>query len=91
MKDGRQVAKVDGSIRAFGTHAKFPHGYFGRCIGDADPRDTRGLYFTDIDESAGTHVDLDVRSARFVYFYSSQYDPDQGIINEVQINIEVSE
>lgn len=91
VKDGRQVAKVSGSIRAFGTHTDFPHGYFGRCIGDAGDDVIRGLYFTDIDESAGTYADLDVRSARFVFFYDSQYDPDQGTINEVNIDIEVSE
>lgn len=91
VKDQKQVARVEGRFQVFAAHGKMPHGYFARSIAEADPAVTKDFFFSDIDESAGTYRDLDVRSARFVFFYSSQYDPEQGTINQVEIQVEVSE
>jgi len=87
IKEGRQVCRVTGKLRYFANTDKLPYGYFAKKIQEAVPADTRNLFFYDIEENAGTFLNIAERSMSFVYFFDSQYDPDLGTLNEVTFEV----
>jgi hypothetical protein len=89
-RDGREVARVNGKLRIFSGNKKLPLGFFVKSIELANTADTVDFFFFDLEESSGRFADLVERSASFVFFYSGQYNPSSGIINEINFS-EVSE
>lgn len=89
--DARENTRVEGRMSVFAQQSKMPHGYFARRIISSKHEDVKDFFFFDVDENAGTYREIDVRSLSFVFFFSSQYDPDQGKIVSIQTNVEVTE
>lgn len=82
-------ARVTGKLRIFVQAEKMPFDYLMKKIDAADPDDKADLYFFDIGVSVGRFMNIDERTIGFVFFFRSQYDPNLGTINSV--NIEVNE
>lgn len=89
LKDGRQIARVTGMIRVFANSSKLPYGYFSKCLAEAEPEDTKDLFFHNFEENKGTFQNIAERSLEFVYFFDGQYDPNVGSITS--INLEFAE
>lgn len=89
VKDKRQIARVTGTLRIFAQAEKLPYGYITKAIAAADPADTRGLFFYNFEENKGTFRNIAERSAQFLYLFDSQFDPNVGTLN--QVNLSVSE
>ena len=85
--DKREIARVQGKASVFVNGDKIPFGYFARAIA-AHPDETKDLFFFDIDENNRLYENIVERAFSFVYFFDSQYDPDLGTLN--QVNIEVT-
>lgn len=86
IKDGLQLARVEGLIKVYANADKLPFGYFQKKIKEADPSDTMDLFFYDIETNAGVRNNIKERSMSFVYFYSGQYDPNLGTITSIEIS-----
>lgn len=84
---GKEHHRVSGRAFFIAKQADFPIGYLHKKIAKGSHADTKDLFFTEIEESTPYFQDLARRSFSFVYFFSSEYDPEQGIINEININI----
>ena len=89
IKDGRELAFVEGKLRVFANQDKLPFGYFMKRVKNADPADTKDLFFFDFEENGGTFRNIVERSLSFTYFFDSQYDPAMGTITTVNLDIEV--
>lgn len=89
VKDGRQISRATGTIHIFSQLEKIPFGYIAKCVAAADPADTAGLFFYNFEENKGTFRNIAERSADFLFLYDSQYDPNLGTLN--QVNLSVSE
>lgn len=88
IKDGRQKARVTGSAVMFGPNDKIPFGFFSKKIKQADPDDTRALFFFDIEVNTRRYQNIVQRGFSFVYFFDAQYDPDVGEIEEIEMDVE---
>lgn len=82
--------KVVGTLTMFGTNQKLPFGYFSKCIQEADPADTKDFHFHDFETNTRRFKDKVQRGLSFVYFFSSQYDPEKGTLNEIEFTTEES-
>lgn len=91
IKDARQIARATGKISLFAQHEKVPFGLFTKAIAAADAGDVNGFFFYELDENASRYRNLVERSASFVFFYSGQYDPEQGEIEELNLQEQVDE
>lgn len=89
IRNGIEHAKVIGKGHMVATNSKLPFGYFSKCIA-RHPSDCSDLYFYDFEDNVRMHHDLVTRSFSFVYFFNSQYDPDIGNINQVDIEVETT-
>jgi hypothetical protein len=85
VSDTRAVGKITGKIRFFVNADKMPHDYFAKMISKASNDDKKDLFFSDIGVSVGRLVNIDERTVSFVYFFNSQYDPNQGLITSIEI------
>lgn len=88
IKDGLQVSDVRGTIVVYANGDKLPFSYFQKKIQEADPDDTKDLFFFDIEANAQVMQNIVERSMSFVYFFSGQYDPNLGTITSVTISEE---
>lgn len=86
IRDGVAHAKVTGKGHMTAQNDKMPFGYFSKCIAKHSA-DTGDLFFYDFEENTRLHHNLIVRSFSFVYFFTSQYDPAIGTINQVDIEV----
>jgi len=84
IKAGKQVARVAGQATVIAEAEQLPFGYFAKRIAKADKDLTDDFFFFDIDQNTRTYMNLVQRSFSFVFFFNSQYDPEVGIINEIQ-------
>lgn len=91
IKDKLQLSRVTGQIRVFAQLDKLPYGYFTKKISEADKTLTKDLFFYDIEDNAGTFMNVCERSMSFLYLFKSQYDPNQGLLNELETTVEVNE
>jgi hypothetical protein len=89
IRDGIEVSRVTGRLRIFANSSKLPLGYIAKMIAKASPEDKKDFFFYDVEEVAGTFNSMVERSLGFVFFYSSQYNPERGTMNS--INVEVNE
>lgn len=84
IKDDRAKSMVTGSCVLFGNNEKIPFGFFSKKIKEADPALTKDLFFYDIEQNTRTYRNIVMRGFSFIYFFDTQYDPDQGTINAVE-------
>lgn len=89
VTEGKQRGRASGTVTIFADQDRMKHGYFQRALANADLSLTRNLSFFNLDQSLGVVADLDSRSCEFIYFFEMQYDPEQGLITELNQNIEV--
>lgn len=78
-------SKVEGGLVVYADQQKLPFDYFEKRIEMADASLKKDFFFYDITANAPNGGELVERSASFIYFYSGQYDPNKGTINEVTI------
>lgn len=88
IQDGRALAKVTGTCVMFGSNSKLPFGFFAKAIQQANPSLTKDLFFYDIEANTARYRDLVQRGFSFVYFFDSQYDPDNGTLESVTFTYE---
>ncbi len=88
IKDALQIAEVRGKLKVFATNDKLPYGYFNKKIAQADNTDTKDLFFYEIEDNSGYYGNLVERSMSFVYFFSSQHNPNLGTITSIQTTTE---
>lgn len=88
IKDGRELAKVTGNAVMFARAEQIPFGFFSKAIAQANPADTKDLFFFDFEVNTRRYRDKVQRGFSFVYFFGGQYDPETGSINEVTISVE---
>jgi hypothetical protein len=90
IKDGREICRVNGTLVFYANNEKLPYAFFFKKIRDAALSDVKDLHFSP-EQNTGLYENIVERSMDFVYFYDSQYDPDLGILNEVNFQQQVSE
>lgn len=83
IKQGKQLARVEGSVVMFAQNENLPFGFFAKAIQAADPADTKDLFFFEVETNTRTYQNLVQRGFSFVYFFSGQYDPDNGTLNAI--------
>lgn len=92
---GNVNAKVEGTLTVFSKNDRFPYGFFNKRITKASPALTEKFFFYDIDvDVAGSParlIDISERRTKFVYWYSEQYDPNQGELTSVEFDEGVEE
>lgn len=90
---GRATARVTGALIFFSQNEKLSYGFFNKRLQQASGKLTAPFYFFDIDvEALGSQAryqNISERRASFVYLYSAQYDPNQGQLTGVEINVEI--
>ena len=91
IKDGAQIARVTGTLHMFSMNTKLPYGFFSKKIHEAKPSWTKPFFFFDLEENSNRYRDICERSASFVYFFNSQYDPDLGTMNSITLQTQVTE
>lgn len=90
LKKRLYTAKVTGKFRVFVNADKMPLGHILKKISSASADDTKDLFFYEIEENVENYQNLVERSASFVYFFSSQYNPDDGTLGSVTLNLETN-
>lgn len=90
VRDQSIRQKVSGACAMFGTNANLPIGYFSKCIQEADVADTKDFFFYELELNTRRFKDKVQRSFSFVYFFSSQYDPEKGTLNQIDFTTEES-
>ena len=86
--DQLQKIMVQGSCAIFGTNEKLPIGYIPRCIQEANHELTKNFHFYEMETSTRRFKDKVQRGFSFIYFFRAQYDPDKGLIDEIQFTTE---
>ena len=75
-------SKVLGSLTVFSQMDRLPFGFFNKKIQQAEPFLTKDFLFFDIDlnpaSSPAKLQNIAERRVRFVYLFSTQYDPAHG-------------
>jgi hypothetical protein len=84
--EGIERARVTGSAFIYAQQKKFPLNFLMKRIKNADQADVKDIFFSDIEETDAVFQNLVRRSFSFLYFFSGQYDPDNGIIEEIVFN-----
>lgn len=82
--EGIERARVSGSAFIYAQQKKFPLNYLMKRIKNAAAADVRDLVFLDIEETDVVFQNLVQRSFTFIYFFTGQYDPDNGIIETIE-------
>lgn len=85
IKDTREIARVEGRIFIFVQNDKMPFGFLAKRINGSSQADTKPFFFFNIEEHVGSLVNIGERSVEFVYLFDSQYNPDRGLINEIDL------
>lgn len=88
IRPGIQKAMVTGKCMVRARAEKMPFGFFAKAIQEAGAAETKDLLFFDIEENTPSYRDIVWRAFSFTYFFSSQYDPAVGTLNQLTVNIE---
>lgn len=83
IKDGRARARITGNATIFGMALKVPFGFFSKAIAEADHDDVKDLFFFDFEKNTRRFRNIVQRQVSFIYFFDSQYDPEDGSITSV--------
>ena len=89
VKDGRMTSRVEAQCSIYGPDDQIPIGFISKAIDRSEPVDRKDFFFFDLGQSSRLYQNIVQRSFSFIYFYSGQYDPEQGTITSTDINIEV--
>lgn len=77
---------ISGEIKLFSQNEKVPYGFFNRKIEQAKKEDKDGFFFHGFDENDPYGPqNLSERKVSFTYLTTTQYDPDKGEINQLQL------
>jgi hypothetical protein len=87
VKDGREIALVQGTIHIFSNADKLKYGFFSKALDQARPADTKKLFFFNFEENRGTFRNICERSLDFLYFFDGQFDPALGSITSVDLSL----
>lgn len=85
IRDGKQISRVVGVIRAFAPSDELPFGYFGKRIAEADADDTHSFFFGP-EENVGVFRNVAERKFDFTFLFDSQYDPSIGTITSIDLS-----
>lgn len=92
---GRETSTVTGSIVVFSQDNALPFGFFNKKIEQADKEFTNGLCFMNMDVDVITSPariqNIHERRCDFIFLYDSQYDPNRGEMNQLNINVEIGD
>lgn len=88
MKAKVAGAEVRGTASLVGPSAKVPFGFLSKAIEQATAEQTKDLFFYDYETNTKRFRNIVQRGLSFVYFFSTQYDPDLGSITEVKVTLE---
>ncbi len=80
---GRAISRAQGSCYCYVQADKLPFGYFAKKINAANRAHTMGLFFFNFDQNEKYYGNLVERRCDFVYFHSTQYNPEAGEIDTV--------
>jgi hypothetical protein len=84
VKDSKVHSYITGNAVIYGMSSKLPFAFFSKQIAEADLADTKDLYFFDFEKNTRRFRNIVARQVSFIYFFSGQYDPDDGTITSVQ-------
>lgn len=87
VTDGRIRARVQGSALMIGTNDKLTIGFFAKAIAKAPHALKKPFFFFGFEDNTNRYRNLVQRSFSFVYFFDSQYDPNQGNITNIAYNM----
>jgi hypothetical protein len=87
IRDGREIALVQGTIHLFVNADKIKYGFFSKALEEADVEDKKKLFFFNFEENKGTFRNICERSLDFLYFFDGQYDPALGSITSIDLEI----
>lgn len=85
IKDGKAVARVTGRGSVFCQNEKLPYAYFSKSVAKAEAADTKDIFFYDLEQHDPIYLNIARRSFSFIYLFSTQYDPNLGILNELEV------
>jgi hypothetical protein len=88
FKDGRATARVSGKITIQGNSERIPFGYMLKAYQEADAAFKKDIAFFNLEQNEKYYRNLVQRTCDFVYFFSTQYNPNMGTIDSVDITIE---
>lgn len=88
FKDGRATARVSGKITIQGNSERIPFGFLSKAYQEADSALKKDIVFLNMEQNEKYYRNLVQRTCDFVYFFSTQYDPNMGTIDSVDITIE---
>ncbi len=82
-------ARVVGVLTVFSKNDSLTYGHFSKRIQQAKKDDKKDFFFYDVDVDVATSParmqNITERRTSFVYLYSAQYDPNQGLITSLEI------
>jgi len=90
LKDARQFSKVTGRCYMISQSQKLPFGYLTKKLIESDKALTKDLYAYEFEENSLRYRNLIERSFSFIYFFTSQYNPDIGTIESIELTSEVT-
>lgn len=83
IAEKRQRAQVEGQLVVYANSDKLPFGYFNKQIAKCLNADSLKFFFHNIDVNVPITNNIVKRTVDFVFFYDSQFDPNQGTITSV--------
>lgn len=89
IKDSRALARVTGSAFIFGNTEKLPYGFFAKKIKEAELDDVRNIFFFEIEDNGNRYRNIARRAFSFIYFFDSEYDPDQGELTAIEMEFQL--
>ena len=91
VSDAKVTAKVTGKLYINGQSDKLPFGFFSKAIAAAVFADVKPFYFYNFEQNTKRFANLVQRSVSFIYFFSSQYDPELGTITSIDTTVTIVE
>jgi hypothetical protein len=87
IKDGVEIYRIEGQAFIYTLRDRYNLGYIPKRIRHADLADTNKFYFYEIEENLPVYQNLVRRSFSFVYFFSGDYDPNNGTITSIDYTL----
>lgn len=89
--DKKALCRATGELTVYAQNNKLPFGFFQKKIKSAQNSDTINFFFYNVEENLKYFGNLVERKCNFIYFYSTQYDPDVDLIESVELDVEYDE
>ncbi len=90
----KMLIQVTGFIQIFAQHENLPFGFMARKLEAAKLADVKDLFFFQVDaevtNSQARLLNLSERQAKFVFLFSTQYDPNKGKLTSVTFEEDLS-